>query len=561
MHSLLKVNVIFVLLLAGSFFLGTDKFLALAVFLSAVTLIMLFNRFSKSGKELSIKKANSLFAFSLLFLAFLLWKVLSYIYSNNFIVHDPLNMRIASASAGLVFVFYGLYAVRVLSAFSDESKERGDNSAVLEANELSIVYRFLIYLSSWQLFFGLVFIWMYYKDAENSGLMDAIYDWSIFLPLAYLLLILSELFSELFRKWQDYRKTGEIISFRASFFISAIARDTTPVKSLVSAFEGISGLNLANSSLIKYLFKITEPSVLTALLALALLSSVVIVPPEQEVIVRTLGKISSGASIKPGLSFKLPWPLAKAEFYEPLKMKVMNIGFTPDPDAKHILWSKAHAAQTFNLLTGNGVELLSVDCQVLYRIGDLYKYVTSYGNPEAMLEASMYRLMTEIVSASSFDRIVSEDRAEFSQYLKDAAQRISDESGLGFDIAEVLILTIHPPLEISDAYEDVISSQIDKETYIMTAETENTHKMRMNEAFAQNTLDVAQAYAYEGVSGAYGEAAAFRSRYEGFNHNPELEKFRLRTDLLQKLLANKTLYILDGSLTDGKNRFILDWNK
>src|SRR5690606_19545149 len=76
---------------------------------------------------------------------------------------------------------------------------------------------------------------------------------------------------------------------------------------------------------------------------LLLISSVVIVEPHQQAIVTTFGRLG-GEPLNAGLHLKLPWPIARVDYYDVTLVRQILIGVTERTKATGdpILWSNVH---------------------------------------------------------------------------------------------------------------------------------------------------------------------------------------------------------------------------
>jgi regulator of protease activity HflC (stomatin/prohibitin superfamily) len=331
-------------------------------------------------------------------------------------------------------------------------------------------------------------------------------------------------------------------------FVALFASKSRVLESILYVIFESFNIDLSKSEIASYFFKIFEPSLVGALLLLWLITSVVIVPVDKEAIIKTFGVVKSGHVSKPGLHFKLPYPFARTEFYSPKALRTMNIGFVADENRRSLIWSEQHSLSNENLIVGDGVEFINIDCQVIWRINDLYKYCIGSQNPEELIEAGAYKLLTMATVSSTFDEIISKDRATLANKLLVQLQALVDEAGVGVEIVDLIFLAIHPPLEVADAYEDVISAQIEKLTYVLKAQTEREHKYRFYQADGNAVKQRAEMARIAAIQQATGEAYSIKTKAVAFNEEPALERFRLRLEYMQRLLSAKKLYVYDKGL-------------
>jgi regulator of protease activity HflC (stomatin/prohibitin superfamily) len=563
-------NLVVILLLSVCIFLGYDKLYPIDIFLAVIFLSEFFNKILESVTQNSLlvtkvitlsknraKPAETIkflkISYCFIFLAVwlsIISEVICLAGGHGLSVYDSFSSKVCCACIYLVLYFYSIFAIRTLQ--SDETEK----TLIPEAQP----YRMLQYLSIYQLVFGLYYIsvsYMGFSEEITEKYLLMFFDYTIFFVLGYLFCLLMERILDTIRILTASLK-NKTQKFEVPFFISLIASSRSFKGSLIKTIEFISGVDLSKSEIAGYILNHIEPVSIIALIVFWLISSVVIVPPSQEAIFYRMGKITGGQSYKPGLHFKLPWPFEKMELFQPNMVKTLNIGFTPDETQKNIIWAKAHAKENFSLLVGNGVEIIAVDCQVFFKVNNLYKYITKVQNPETYIESLTYKLLTDHTVSKNFDQIISQNRNALISDLKAQLQTELNQEDMGVTVVDIVFLAIHPPLEVASVYEDVISAQVDKQTTILKANSESIKELCMKKAFAEEEVNNAKAYAQETVANAIGEAVSFESRIVGYNTDPDLEEFRLKLDYTLKLAKSKNLYVIDKSFMRQHDRIMLN---
>ncbi len=556
----------FILLTCAFTIEGLDKLISIVLFVGIIFFSNLFNKLllsvnenskiidyisrlfkGKLSKENSVKYLKLTYCFiSILVWLVILSEIICLASGHALITGDPINSRLFCICAYLLIFYYSLFCVRTI--------QQNKNSL----NEAQW-YRLLQYFSVYQFVFGILYFFMYYlgEGICFDYYLYTIHDYSIFIVLAYLFCLVVERILDSSRIISALLK-AQNSKFEIPFFVSILASSNSFKESLVKTIELISGVNLSKSEMAGYILNNIEPVTIVAIIIFWLLSSIVIIQPDQEAIFYKMGSISSNQSYKPGIHFKLPWPFERMKLFKPGIVKILNIGFTPDPKQKNIIWAKAHAKENFSLLVGDGVEIVACDCQVFYKINDLYKYVTKIQNPEAHIEALAYKLLTANTISKNFDQIMSQNRKHLISSLCDKLQSELNKEDIGVKIVDIVFLAIHPPLEVADVYEDVISAKLDKQTSILKANSESIKELCMKKAFAKDEENKAKSYALTTVANAIGEAVSFESRIVGYNTDSDLEKFRLKLDSIQKMAKSKNLYIIDKSFLRQNDRIMLN---
>ena len=555
-----------VLLATGiAFYAGLDKLVSFVLLLTLICLQLLFNKLNRiisqpdsrisgylnrSGSQAGNERARKFLRILVNLLAAMgslavLWQLYLLAQGQNLSVYEPLSHQIICLGASLAMLFYAIFAMRHL--------QNGEEQQHLQW------YRAISYFSLYHiLVFALFFISALFVGAESELVLTVI-DYGLFGGFFWLALVSAEFLVCFLRNLSLLLKgksTPDLLP--VPFFVRFAAAEDSLKVSLLKSIETIAGIDLSQSEIAAFCMKIFEPVCIVSVILLWLLSSMVIVGPEQQAIFTRFGRFVEASAAGPGFYLKLPWPLADVQMQDAYRIKTINIGFEPDPNQRHMIWTRAHALKYFDLIVGDGVEIITIDCQIMYRIGKLYEYAKNLQNPEEFISATAYKLITQETVSAKFDDIIARDRDKLAKLIKTKLQAATDKMNLGIDIVEVVFLAMHPPLEVADHFEDVISAQIDRLTLVLRANTEVSYKISMSQALAKGKELEAESYFLNETAKAAGEANALASRILGYEYDPELTRFRLRCEKLQQVLAGKNLQIIDSSLMRKEDRIFLD---
>lgn len=485
----------------------------------------------------------------LVFGGFLLFQISMLSFGDSLSVYESSRKILFYLAVCAGLIFYSVFAVRSL-----QEKSPSD----LEIRW----FRAIGYFSGYHFVFFFVFLLSMMLPEVQADRMFLMVDYGFFLSFLTVGLLGGELIVGFARNIVAiYQQRSDEFLLPFPFFINFFAAEESLKASLVKSIETISGVDVSRSEIVAFCLKIFEPVCIVSVIIIWLITSIVIISPDREAVFLRFGQIAGEKVYGPGLYLKLPWPFTEIQLFEKGRVSTLNIGFEPDPEHRDIIWTKPHAVKYFDLIVGDGVEIIAIDCQVMYRVDDRYSYITALQNPEEFISASTYRLLTRETVSSKFDDIIARDRTILASLIREKLQQMVDEKKLGVKIVEVVFLAMHPPLEVADDFEDIISAQIDKLTYVLKANTENSFKLSMNRAMARGKELEAESHAANVVAKATGEASSFASRTLGYEIDPELTSFRLRSDRLQQVLEGKNLYIIDHSLMRKDDRIFLDVNQ
>ena len=269
------------------------------------------------------------------------------------------------------------------------------------------------------------------------------------------------------------------------------------------------GFKVSQTWFYKLLEKAIVPLVLFAAVTLYLLSCIVVVAPNEEVIIEHFGNpLNQAGKVRragPGLAFKWPWPIDIAYKYPTKKVSEISIGFVPKLDPKTgevqrepLLWGKAHYEEEYLLLVASEqsattatagavpVSLLITAVPVQYRIKDLYSFIYNHKEPERLLESICYRELAKFAASAKIEvddgddmnkSLLGAGRAQAKRILTSSIQAAADRAGLGVEIVFLGLQGIHPPPEVAADYQKVIGAVQNKQALILIAQAERNRTL------------------------------------------------------------------------------------
>ncbi len=316
-------------------------------------------------------------------------------------------------------------------------------------------------------------------------------------------------------------------------------------QSLADFLEQHTGLSVKSLWSIRYAASILPAAVLALAGVLFLSTCLYKVEPYQQAVVYRFGAIRGDAVVGEGIHFKLPWPIEKTELYNVSRVRELSIGYE-DPNSADNLWTQSHAGEEYKLLLGNGNELVSVNIKMEYVIDDLYRYVTSYTSPEDILSARAYELVMEKTITSDLNTILSVDRSGLSEELLKHLNEFCREIGFGLHVNEVLIESIHPPIDVADVYQGVVSAQIQKNTLITNAEASAAEKIAAAEQEANTAIVASKSSQTSRVSEAQAELDVFLSAARAYRSHPDALTLAKYLDTFETVVSGRKIYVFIG---------------
>jgi len=321
-----------------------------------------------------------------------------------------------------------------------------------------------------------------------------------------------------------------------------------PIQSAFNSIEDTFGVDVRSSWALGFMRRVSFPLVAGLGLVVWGLTSFVVVDESQLAIRERLGKVKDGEVLQPGLNVGLPWPFDRVQVVDTERVRTMPLGFSGAKTDADALWTQYHADEEYNLLIGNGRDLVTVNAELQYRISDIHDWVYGCQNPDEALETLAYRVLMEATVDRTLDEVLSKDIGGFSDRLKDSIQTQADEKGLGIELVALNLRGLHPPVALATEYQSVIAAQLDRTTYIIDAEAYQQSTLPKARAEAEGMLRTAAADRVQRLPLVRGEAIAFETLSAQHDANPDLYRFRRRIETLESALEGKSYHVIDARI-------------
>ncbi|MBQ6117966.1 MAG: hypothetical protein IJK98_01920, partial [Clostridia bacterium] len=291
-------------------------------------------------------------------------------------------------------------------------------------------------------------------------------------------------------------------------------------KSFADFLEENTGLSVKSLWSIRYAAGLLPTAILGLCGVLLLASCFYKVDPQQQAVVYRFGRILESSPVEAGLHVKLPWPVDKAEIYDTARFREVLVGYEKQQSVDN-LWTQAHGGEEYQLLLGNGNELVSVNIKIAYVIDDLCQYVTAYAAPEDILTAKAYEIVLGRTVSTDLDTFLSEDRSGLSEEITKELNDFCTVSGIGLRVGSVTLESIHPPIDIADVYQGVVSAGVQKNTLITNARAAEAEKLAAAEQEAAELVLVAKKDQTRRVSEAEYEIDGFLAAAQAYREHPD----------------------------------------
>jgi regulator of protease activity HflC (stomatin/prohibitin superfamily) len=254
-----------------------------------------------------------------------------------------------------------------------------------------------------------------------------------------------------------------------------------------------------------------------AVVTLILASSLVFVDSNERAVIEHFG--TKVAVVDPGLHLTWPWPIDVAYKVAVDQIHELKIGLEESSgDQKKdelILWTNKHSQEPHQMVllatpqlteiiqnivrsatsrpaavatttqpSGDKemskavpVSMLRVAAVIQYRIRDAYDWIRQYEKPEKMLESIANREITIRCAHADVLGLMGSDREQIEKEIGEAIQASADRVKLGIEIKFFGLQGVHPPSELGEDFQKVISAEHQKIAAINSARAEANKKL------------------------------------------------------------------------------------
>lgn len=283
-----------------------------------------------------------------------------------------------------------------------------------------------------------------------------------------------------------------------------------------------------------FLRKYFKRVVLVVLVLTVVLTSVRTVGPEEEGVVLNLGQYTR--TVQPGLNFIIPFGVEKMYKIPVQRQLKHEFGFrTASSTSTRSEYSKAGYTDESTMLSGD-LNMADVEWVVQYRIVNSYQYLFRVRNAEKTLRDMSESVMRKVVGDRTVNEVLTVGRQEVASSVEGILQKMCDDYQNGIRIDQVVLQDVNPPQSVKPSFNAVNQAQQERETLINQAESEYNRVVPRARGEAEETIQLAEAYALTRVNGAKGEADRFVALYNEYMKAPDVTKKRIYLETMERLL-------------------------
>jgi regulator of protease activity HflC (stomatin/prohibitin superfamily) len=330
--------------------------------------------------------------------------------------------------------------------------------------------------------------------------------------------------------------------------LSTLGSRPNILASILDSAERQLGIDLRSTWALTVLRQSIEPLVIGVALLGWLSTSVTVVGLDEEALVERLGVPVGGDPLQPGLHLHWPWPVDRTYRIPVRRVQTLTVGHEGEEKGgpEDVLWARQHAANEYTLLLGNGRDLITVDAAVQFRIVDVRAWQYHSQNPADALRAIAYRAVMRNTVNRTLAEALSENVVTTTARMRTMVQHDADALELGVEVLGFTVGGMHPPVQVADAYQAVVSAELAKVTALVDAQAARNQSVPYAESTALAGENAARAQGVRDRAQATGEAWSFIALLSQYRSAPQDYTFRRRLEVLEQYLSGRRFTVIDS---------------
>ena len=198
------------------------------------------------------------------------------------------------------------------------------------------------------------------------------------------------------------------------------------------------------------------------------------------------------------------------------------------------------------MITGDE-NIVDAQLQVQYDISDIELFLFRVVDPAGVtIKDAAETALRQVVGARGIDDVLTTEKEAVQIETKERLQNLMSTYQTGIRIREVKLLNVKPPVQVQDAFDDVVRALEDKQQAINLAEAYKADIVPRARGDADRLKEEAQAFKAERVNLSTGEAEKFRSILREFKLSEQVTRQRLYLEAMEVILPGVTKFIVDS---------------
>jgi membrane protease subunit HflK len=260
-----------------------------------------------------------------------------------------------------------------------------------------------------------------------------------------------------------------------------------------------------------------------------------------------------------GLQF-IAWPIEKKIVINTQEVRTVEVGYRNEQSELKEALMLTMDENIVDVTLAVQFTIKSLE-DFVFNVGDFGYYRDYRVGLERVVRSATESALREVVGGTTMDLLMTSGRAVVDSSTKTLLQAILDRYQSGVQIESVEIQDAKPPLQVRDAFDDVVKAAQDAVTLENQAEAYSKQVVPTARGQAARVSQEAEAYKSRIVAEATGEAERFNKILVEYQTAPEITKTRLYIETMEIVLAGSSKVMMDQQSGNGNSLMYLPIDK
>ena len=271
--------------------------------------------------------------------------------------------------------------------------------------------------------------------------------------------------------------------------------------------------------------------------ALWLLTSLYIVPADQQAVVTRFGKVVE-PRVLPGIHLAMPWPINRVSKLKVQQLQRLVVG----GGVSDGVLGRSQPVQA-QFVTGDQ-NLIHLRVAVQYSVALPAPYLFTAADVPTAVGAAVGSELARHIANRTVDAVLTTEKVAIQDQVQAKAQQLVNGYGLGVRLASVSIESAQPPPEARDAFNDVASARADSSRIVNEAQGYANDIIPKARGEAEQMLNAANGYKQRKIDEAHGDADRFTQVAAEYARAADSNGRRLYLETMEQILPKiKKLFV------------------
>lgn len=256
-----------------------------------------------------------------------------------------------------------------------------------------------------------------------------------------------------------------------------------------------------------------------------------------------------------GLNF-IAWPLEEKIVIDTQQLRTVEVGYRGNSAEPREALMLTRDQNIVDVTMAVQYTIKSIE-DLVFNVGDIFQR----GGLESVVRSATESALREVVGSTEMDDLLTTDRPIVDAETKALLQKILDRYNTGILVKSIEIQDAKPPVQVRDAFDDVVRADQDRTKLTNQAEAYAKKLVPNARGEAARILQEAEAYKAKVVAEATGEAERFNRILTEYQKAPAITKKRLYIETMEDVLSDSSKVLIDQNAGGGNSLMYLPIDK